>query len=167
MNKELIKEMRQAIKKNEIDKVKFLIDGNEELLETVTPFGTFLHDAATFGKYEIAKLLIERGIDVNKEGGVRNSAALTAAAFRGYTNIVELLYENGAILDTSSFDANPLFAAIYDDHFDVVKFLVEKGIDITATYAIGSIDQCDACEYARQYGRTEIYNYLRELKEHK
>ena len=160
MDKELIKNMRQAIKSNEIDTVKQLIDNNDGLLDAVTVFGTFLHDASTYGMYDIAKYLVDRGIDVNKRGGGRDSSALTSAAFKGYKNIVELLYENGANLDISSFERNPLFAAIYNGHFDVVKFLVEKGIDLNVCYAVGDFDKIDAYEYARQYGQTEIADYL-------
>ena len=51
MDKELIKEMRQAIKKDDLQKVKLLIENNQGLLEEVTPFGTWLHDATTFASY--------------------------------------------------------------------------------------------------------------------
>ena len=62
----------------------------------------------------------------------------------------------------SNAERNPLFAAVYKGHLDIVKLLVNSGIDYKATYAIGSIDKCDAYEYARQYGRTEIANYLKD-----
>lgn len=162
MDKELIKEMRQAIKKNDLDTIKYLIDNNEGLLDVVTTFGTFLHDASTFGMYDVAKYFVECGIDINRKGGVGDSSALTRAAFKGYKNIVELLYENGAHLDVSSFDRNPLFAAIYNGHIDVVRFLVEKGIALKEYYAIGDLEKVDAYEYARQYGQTEIANYLKD-----
>lgn len=162
MNKELIKEMRQAIKKNVLDTIKYLIDNNEGLLDVVTAFGTFLHDASTFGMYDVAKYFVECGIDINRKGGVCDSSALTIAAFKGYKNIVELLCENGAHLDVSSFDRNPLFAAIYNGHIDVVRFLVEKGIALKEYYAIGDLEKVDAYEYARQYGQIEITNYLKD-----
>lgn len=161
MDKELIKEMRQAIKKNELDTIKYLIEKNDGLLDVVTAFGTFLHDASTYGMYDVAKYFVECGIDINRTGGVDRSA-LTRAAFKRYKNIVELLYENGAHLDVSSFEGNPLFAAIYNGHIEVVKFLVEKGIDLKACYAIGDLEKVDAYEYARQYGQTEIANYLKD-----
>lgn len=162
MDKELIKEMRQAIKNNELDVIRGLISKNEGLLDVVTPFGTFLHDASTYGRYDVAVCLVEYGIDINKTGGARNSTALTIASFKGHKNIVELLYENGAYLDVSSLEKNPLFAAIYNGHLEVVRFLVEKGIDIKAYYAVGDLDRVDAYEYARQYGKTEIINYLKD-----
>ena len=84
------------------------------------------------------------------------------AAFNGNLDILKLLYENGAIFDEESFEGNPLFAAIYNGHFEVVKFLVDKGINLDVHYAVGDFDAIDAYEYARQYGRTEISNYLKE-----
>ena len=163
MEKVLAKEMRQAIKRNELDAVKFLIENNEEMLDVVTVFGTFLHDASVYGRYDIASYLIECGMDVNKKGGTRDSGALTVAAFNGHRDIVELLFSKGALLDVSSFERNPLFAAIYNGHLDIVQFLVEKGIDLKASYAIGSLECVNAYEYARLYGRVEIVDYLRNL----
>lgn len=163
MDNQIIKEMRNAIKNNDIDTVKELIAQNEGLLDVETVFGTFLHDAATNNKYEIAEYLIEQGIDVNRKGGVRKSSALTTAAFKGHIELVKLLYGAGALLDTTTFESNPLFAAIFNGHLDVVKFLVTQGIDTKVTYPIGDLDSVDACEYARQYGQTEILNYLQSV----
>ena len=71
--------------------------------------------------------------------------------------------ENGTYLDVSSFDRNPLFAAIYNGHIDLVRFLVENGIDLKVYYSIGELEKVDAYEYARQYGQTEIADYLKNL----
>ena len=50
------------------------------------------------------------GIDVNKKGGARDGGALTVAAFKGHLDMVKFLYDNGAILDVSTFARNPLIA---------------------------------------------------------
>lgn len=157
-----IREMHQAIEKGELNRVKALVANNEGILNEKTPFGTFLHDAASEGAFDIVKFLIECGVDVNEKGGSRDGAAITEASFEGYIDIVKLLIDNGALLDTSTFARNPLFAAIYNNHTDVAKFLIDKGIDLTVTYPIGSIDKCDAHEYARQYGCSEIVKYIEE-----
>ncbi|RKM55661.1 ankyrin repeat domain-containing protein [Butyrivibrio sp. X503] len=162
MDKEILKEMRKAIKSNDLEHIKELIDNNQGILEEVTPCGTFLQDAATFGLFDVARYLIERGIDINKTGGAGDVSALTDAAFEGDLDMVKLLYDNGAIFDVSTFARNPLIAAIYNDHFDVVKFLVEKGIDLTPCYGIGDYDNVNAYDYAKLYGRTEIADYLKE-----
>ncbi len=161
MDKSILIDMRKAIKNNDLDKIKYLIENNKGILDEETPFGTFLHDAASYGKTEIVKYFIECGIDVNKNGGARNGSALTEAAFEGKMDIVKILFDNGALLDVSTFPRNPLFAAIANNHFDIAKFLVENGIDLEAHYSIGDLEQVDAYEYARQYGRTEIAEYLK------
>ena len=161
MNKELIKEIRQSIKEGNLEKIKTILNNDKDLISISTFFGTWLHDASTYGKYDIIQYLIECGVDVNKKGGVRDAGPITYAAFKGFIKIVELLCDNGATLDTSNCDRNPLFAAIYNGHFNVVKYLVENGIDITASYPIGQLENVDAYEYARQYGQTEIANYLK------
>ena len=162
MDKEIVKEMRQAIKNNDIKYINSLLDKDAQMINCVTFWGTWLHDASRYGMYDVVKYLIEKGADVNKKGGTRNAGPLTNAAFEGHKDIIELLLENGAILDTSDFAVNPLFAAIYNGHIDVVKYLVENGIDLDASYDIGSLKDVDAYEYASQYGQTEIANYLKE-----
>lgn len=157
--------MRIAIKKGNLDAVKAFLSEHEGLQEVDTVFGSWLHVAAAHGKYDIAKYLIEKGMDVNRNGDLSGGNPLNSAAETGHLDIVELLYQNGAKLDVSQATKNPLFGAIYSGHFDIVKFLVEHGIDITAQYHIGTIENCDAAEYARQFGQTEIYHYLIQKKE--
>ena len=165
MYKEEIIKIRQLIKSGNLAELKVLFKDNQELINAETAFGTWLEVASAQGQMEIVKFFIGAGIDVNKSVGVTNGSPIERASFRGYLNIVKILYESGARLDVSDFDRNPLFAAIYNNHFDVVRFLVEKGIDLSASYAIGDLDACDAYEYARQYGRTEIAEYLKEQME--
>ncbi|MBQ8488246.1 MAG: ankyrin repeat domain-containing protein [Pseudobutyrivibrio sp.] len=161
-NKESIKKMRQLIKQGNIQSVKKLIKKNKELLTIETPFGTWLEVSADLGQIDLVKFFLESGIDVNKSCGISEGGPMESAAFEGHLEVVKLLVQNGAILDVSTAAKNPLFAAIYNGHFDIVKFLVENGIDYKASYKIGSIENCDAYEYARQYGRTEIAEYLKE-----
>lgn len=161
MDKEIIKEMRNAIKSNRLDLVKKLILNNEGLLNVDTIFGSWLHVAASQGKRDIAEYLIESGMDVNKEGDISGGNPIRSAAESGHLDIVELLYQNGARFDVSVATKNPLFGAIPGGHYEVVKFMVENGIDIMAYYSIGKLDKVDAYEYARQYGQTEIAEYLK------
>lgn len=161
MEKEIKKVMRDSIKKGDLLTVKQILAGNKEWLNESTPFGSWLQVASAHGQYDIVKYLIACGIDINYVGGMSEDTALTQAAFRGNVDIIELLYDNGAVFDVSNANRNPLFAAIYNGHFNVVKYLVENGIDITASYPIGQLENVDAYEYARQYGQTEIANYLK------
>ncbi len=162
MDDELIKAMGDAVISGDIDKVKDLLASNEGLINVVTPMGTWLHDAASYEQYDIAKYLIDCGIDVNVIGGIEEAGAIVSAIFEGNYDIVKLLYDNGAEFDVSSHERNPLFVAIYNGHFEIVRFLVEHGIDLTASYEIGQYDNVDAYRYANMYGETEIADYLKE-----
>ena len=59
--------------------------------------------AADLGQFEIVKLLLEAGVDPNRYnpvGGHSHTTPLHQAAGRGYENIVRLLVEHGARLNT-------------------------------------------------------------------
>ncbi len=55
---QISKEIRSAIKSGNLEKVVELIDGNVEVLNMITPFGTWLHVAASRGQLDIVKKLI-------------------------------------------------------------------------------------------------------------
>jgi len=165
MDKEIVKALRIAIKSGELNVVKKLLMENETLINVDTTFGSWLHVAADFDKYDIAQYLIDCGADVNKNGGISGGSPVHSAARNGALDVIELLYQNGAQFDVSEAMKNPLFGAICNGHFEVAKYLIDNGIDITAKYAIGQLDNVDAYEYARQYGQTEIANYLKEKME--
>ena len=165
MDKKIIKEMRNAIKNDELDLVRELILNNEGLLDVNTIFGSWLHVAASQGKRNIVEYLIECGMDVNIEGDISGGNPIRSAAESGHLDIVKLLYQKGARLDVSKVRKNPLFGAIYGGYYEVVKFLVEHGIDIVVCYSIGQLDKVDAYEYAKQYGQIQIANYLKSKLE--
>ncbi len=165
MTEEIEIKMRKAIKSNNLESVKEIFEKNPDCKNAITVFGSFLHDAAKYGKYEIVKYFINNGFNVNLKAGFLEANALTDAVEHGYLDIVELLHNAGAIFDTSTFSANPLFAAIYNRHVEIAKYLIDMGIDTTVTYHIGEIENCDAMEYVKQYGCIEIYNYLKAKSE--
>lgn len=165
--KMLNKTIRDAIKIGDINEVKHLIDDNPESLHLITPFGTWLHVAAKKGHFEIVEYLVQKGIDVNTKGDIFDASPLRLAAGAGHLEIVKYLIENGAELDVSLAKRNPLFGAIYGGHKEVVEFLVEKGIDISIRYTGESIKNMDAYEYARQFGQTEIAEYLKQKMDEK
>ena len=156
------KAIRNAIKLGDIIGVKKLIGSDTEVLNTMTAFGTWLHVAAKNGQLEIVQYLIQKGIDIDVKGGTFDASALNLAAGSGYIEIVKYLIEAGAELDATLAKRNPLFGAIYGGHKEVVEFLVEKGIDITIRYTGENIKNMNAYEYAREFGQTEIAEYLKQ-----
>ena len=159
--KEKLKYIRQLIKQNNINELKIYLNENKELLNAETPFGTWVEVASAQGNLEMVEYFIDCGVDINKSCGIGNGGPLACAAFNGHLDIIKLLLQNGAVIDVSSSEKNPIFSAIYNGHTEIVKYLVEYGIDLKASYEMGKLKHVDAYEYARQYGRTEIANYLK------
>ncbi|MED1559348.1 ankyrin repeat domain-containing protein [Bacillus paramycoides] len=165
--KSLNKAIRNAIKIGDINEVKQLIGNDKEILNTMTTFGTWLHVAAKKGHLEMVEYLINKGIDIDARGGTFDASALNLAAGAGHLEIVKYLIKTGAELDVSLAKRNPLFGAIYGGHKEVAEFLVEKGIDISIRYTGENIKNMDAYEYAREFGQTEIAEYLKQKMDEK
>ncbi|MGG0731632.1 ankyrin repeat domain-containing protein [Bacillus paramycoides] len=165
--KSLNKAIRNAIKIGDINEVKQLIGNDKEILNTMTTFGTWLHVAAKKGHLEVVEYLINTGIDIEARGGTFDASALNLAAGEGHLEIVKYLIEAGAELDMSLAKRNPLFGAIYGGHKEVAEFLVKKGIDISIRYTGENIKNMDAYEYAREFGQTEIAEYLKQKMDEK
>lgn len=165
--KNINKAIRNAIKLGDLNEVQQLIDGDKEILNTTTSFGTWLHVAAKQGHLEVVKYLIDEGIDIDKKGGTFDASALNLAAGAGHVKIVKHLIECGAELDISLAKRNPLFGAIYGGHKEVVETLVESGIDISIRYTGENIKNMDAYDYAREFGQTEIAAYLKQKLDEK
>ncbi|MEK5195121.1 suppressor of fused domain protein [Bacillus sp. FSL M7-0884] len=164
-NIQLAKEIRTAIKQNNVKGVVELIGSDTELLNmSMRPFGTFLHVAATHGKLEIVKRLIELGADINKRGDVYGGGALNQAASKGQFEIVRYLLTCGAEMDTSEPERNPLFGAIQGGYIDIVKLLIENGIDIHVKYTGEYMKNMNALAFAHEQGQIEIANLLDATK---
>lgn len=165
--KSLNKTIRNAIKLGDINEVKRLIDVYPESLHSMTPFGTWLHVAAKNGHFVIVQYLIQKGLDIDVKGGTFDASALNLAAGSGHIEIVKYLIESGAELDVTLAKRNPLFGAIYGGRKEVVEYLVEKGLDISIRYTGEDIKNMNANEYAREFGQTEIAEYLKQKMDKK
>lgn len=156
------KDIRSGIKNGKLGIVRDLLEKEPEMLTWMTPFGSWLHIAAAHGHLEIIEYLINAGIDVNAQGGTFSTNALERAASKGYLDIVEYLINKSVEIDTSEPDRNPLFAAIYGGHFEIVKLLVENNIiDITIKYSGESMKEMNAHAFAIERGQTKIAEYLK------
>ncbi|KAJ7663346.1 ankyrin repeat-containing domain protein [Mycena polygramma] len=93
-------------------------------------YGTALQACSWSGELGIAKLLVERGADVNIQGGSFGTA-LQAASAGGNLTIVQLLLEHGA--DVTMYGGRygtALHAAAHQGNLPIVKLLLERGADI-------------------------------------
>jgi len=79
----------------------------------------------------------------------------------GNLDIAEYLINQNVEIDTSEPDRNPLFAAIYGGHFEIVKLLVENNIDISILFSGDNMKDMDAYAFTIERGQTEISEYLK------
>ena len=84
--------------------------------------------AAIHNQLEVAQALIERGADVNRKGWT----PLHYAATRGHREMMRLLLDNNAYIDSESDNGTtPLMMAAYYASPLAVKLLLEEGADPT------------------------------------
>jgi ankyrin repeat protein len=119
------------------------------------------------GQPEIAKYLIARGLDVNANSGISESNAADFAASEGDLEMLQYVHEQGAIFDTSEPTKNPLFSAIVGGHVDVVRYLLEHGIDYSVRYNSETMTEMDALQFAEERGETECATIIRSIPKHK
>ncbi len=88
-----------------------------------------LYYTALAGLVESARLLLEKGADVNAHDGYRGNA-LQAASEMGHEAVVRLLLEKGADVNAQGgYHGNALQAASEMGHEAVVRLLLERGAD--------------------------------------
>jgi ankyrin repeat protein len=102
------------------------------LEKDVTDVAAPLYYAAQLGLSTITKLLLDRGDDVNAQGG-RYSNALQAASDGGHEQVVEMLLDKGADVNAQGgYYGNALQTASARGHEQLVKMLLDKGADVNA-----------------------------------
>lgn len=152
-------------------------DGNNELaikllkdhrhlgiLNFKTLFGTWLHDAALHNRKNIIIYLISAGIDINEQGGPFGGNALSEAVNKQNFEIIEYLLSLNIEIITSDSIKNPLFTAIYRGNIDIVKILINHGVNYKVAYTGDYAQNLDAEAFALERGEKEIANYLHCLK---
>ena len=105
-----------------------------------TAFGNSIHDAARDGDSFAVLTLLNTGIDINKKNK-DGWTALHIAASKNRLEIVELLIENGAEVDSKGDPSTifiwqrgftPLHYATVNGHKDIVELLINQGAQVNA-----------------------------------
>lgn len=161
MDIQFVKNIRQAIKNNDANKVEELIDNDNEKLNAVFVFGSWLHEAAEYGNIDVAKKLLDLGIDTNLEARSFKGSALSSAASAGKIEMIKYLLSRGMKYDVSNTDANPLFCAISANQVDTVQYLINDGIDVNINYSDDE-NPWRAIEVAKGCGNKQIIKLIEE-----
>lgn len=118
-----------------------------------------LHWAITKGKYDIVKLLVDKGADTNIpiQKGV---PLLYFAIVKGRANIIKILAEAKTKLNIkNNAGATALHLAVVTERIDIVKILVEAGADLNIQ---DSYDNSTALHLAVERNNTQIIKILVE-----
>lgn len=98
-----------------------------------------LYTALSCECFDAARILIERGANVNAPDPGGNTPLHEAAADEDALSIFELLLEKGAEIDRkANFGDTPLYAASLNGNLPAVKKLVALGADVNTRTGIGS-----------------------------
>ena len=155
--KSLPAQVIEAIKNDDLTLLRSLLTDNPDQITWNTPFAgqTWLGYAASNGKINVLKLLVELGANVNQGDHRENVKPICAAAANDQIESVESLLENGAILDTETSVQNPLFSAVVGRSPKIVTLLLEAGIDCTVRYNSQTMKSMDAVSFSLMRGENE------------
>ncbi|KAJ7249820.1 ankyrin repeat-containing domain protein [Mycena rebaudengoi] len=104
----------------------------ELLLEKGWRYGNALQATTYHGQEAVVRLLIEKGANVNAQGGIHGNA-LQATSYCEQESIVQLLIEKGADVNAQGGEyGNALQAASYWGHEAIVQLLIDKGVGVNA-----------------------------------
>lgn len=114
--------------------------------------GTFaLQLAAGNGYQKAAAALVECKADVNLANNL-NETSLFSAAHDGHVEVVRILLDNGAHVNTASTGkdgSSPLQAACVQGNFSILQLLLEKGAKPNVHSEDGSFPLYEAANYGR------------------
>ncbi|KAH7070389.1 ankyrin repeat-containing domain protein, partial [Paraphoma chrysanthemicola] len=120
--------------------------------------------AAENGHQTVAKLLLDKGADVNAQNG--HSNALQAASEGGHEQVVKLLLNKGANVNAQGgkysaqggkYKSSALQAASEGGHEQVVKLLLDKGADVNAQCGVYNRS---ALQAASERGHEQVVKLL-------
>jgi len=142
---ELNDKLFEAVKNDDLDQVNELVGQGADVNAKDKFFGdTPLHKAIQLRNFEMVKLLIENGADVNAINGQDDTPLILSVA-QSDLEFVKLLLENGAKVNAHGSDGNTalhvsLFlktcsvpcASLKDIELEIIKLLVNHGADVDA-----------------------------------
>ena len=125
----------EAASFGDLDRLIELLDGDQALATAFSADGfSVLHLAAFFGQTDAARLLLDRGAEVDARGrGWMTGTALHSAASGNHEEIARLLLEAGADPNArQSGGWTPLHSAAHNGNTELVDLLLGRGADPAA-----------------------------------
>ena len=155
--------LHSACASRALDVVEMLVEAGAGVRAKSDDGDTCLILAAYFGHTETVRYLVGLPeVELNYRDTENNYTALQHAVEEGYTDVVQVLIDAGADVDTrGNLGRSPLLYVCASGELDVVKMLVRAGAGVRATD-----DEGDTCLIlAAFFGHTETVRYLVGLPE--
>ena len=153
----------EAVKNQDVigvqDILKSKVDLNIRNRRGFTP----LHVAVDLGYFNIVKILVKNGANLDTIDYNDERTPIYTAVFNGYYGICKYLLENGA--NVNPYDAHfcgPLLCAVILCRVDLVKLLLSYGALVNAYYLFNEDDHETPLQMAIKYQNLEIIKLLLE-----
>ena len=132
-------DIEKAAREGDLDAVKKLLQSNPELVNEANKYGmTPLFWAAQQGNLDLAKLLVDKGADINVLSPIFGTA-LHRAVFMGHDQIAEYLLDKGAQTTAQNSTGTVLHTAAIRGNLEAAKLLIDKGADVNTVNQNGEI----------------------------
>ena len=159
-----ISQIKKLVKADDLKAISQLIESGLDINKTFKRQSTLLHFAAEYGKYGIAKFLIDKAANLNLQDNAKNTPLMiSTSVFSQHDSISALLINKGAnpnIVGSSGSTAlrNTIGIGGAGQQPIIFKLLIDNGADMNF--------QCDECcnrtvfLYCCSWGTTEMLQQL-------
>ena len=137
--------------------VEFLLELGADLSIKNNKSNSPLHVACSNNNLECVRILISHKADVNLPGGNDKTPIIKAVEAEADIELIELLLQNGANINSGDGVATPLMVAISYGNLVLVKYLIGKGAEIEG---YRNRNGEDALAFARRLDNQDIIDAL-------
>ena len=146
----------QIVSSGDVNALSQYLDENPNALNIVTNEGSLLNAAIARKLEDIAFLLINRKIPLNKYNGKELFTAIDC----GMTSVAEKLIDSGITLNHYSPQCNPLFYAIMKQDNATAKKLAQNYKQLFCVYNTPYIRNCNVLQWCLKCNNREMFQYI-------
>lgn len=161
-----VEEFFQALKKQELNTVKRMIDSEKDIINAFDSSGrTALINASRSGHLELVRLLLDEGANPNLQissGLYKGETALHEAIRHNEMEVIHQLLKSKVIkLDVKNDSGRtPLMVASERDDIDIVKLLIGAGADLNVQIPSGLYKGETALHIATRQNHQEVVQHI-------